>query len=1125
MAKFTDFLKKALKTARTVTNPIGTVAGKVIPTVFNELKTNPDANLYGVMARGQVPVLNKLPVISSATRNVGSFLDNRMMQPAIRIPENISIARDRKQPLSTRALAGLSAVGGAVPMGPEDFAISGYDMIKAGLAGKNRLKGLTGEEFTPLGEAVSRGKQTPLSSTLNMAELPLLIAAGGLKGKKSVKGMLGKTDNVADIVGAEAKTVDDLPLFKSAEPVLSVPKSTKKGKQLGFVKTVKKSPGTSPKLVEAIEVAGDKLTYAPKSMKQSLKEATKIGKNLDYDSTLARLKTNADPPDVKTTLALKAMEKIQETSPEKASELLEEISRAGKTWGQGINMFKLWNQMTPAGVLKAAERAAKKVGGNITKETKQLIEAEHSKIAKMADGPAKDAATKNLLQQIANSLPLSIKEKFIAYAYQNMLSGTQTHSRNIHGNAFNTLLTRPMDLTMQAILEKVRPSGKDGVQAVNFGDVASYYKGMGGSVKQALKDAKSSFRQPLADDKYLEMAQLGDSAILALRQNNVPKALTVVTRIMRAQDIFFRSLIEAGETPRANRLGLAGEGVRNTAETYLYRNALGEKTEGLPYFSRILDDVGSWIRKGQQNKALGPLIRAFVPFVTTPFNVGKFMVEHSPAGFIGGKHSNEQLAKALGGTLITAIGTGMALDDRVVLSAPKDEKAASAFYASGRKPFSVRIGDNWIPVTYFGPLAFAFIVPAVVRDALGNNPESIKRGTDGDILTMFGNLAKFISSQTSMSSMTALYQVLNGEQGSYDQNKQAKMLGFMSTAAIPLAGLLRGITEIVDPRYLKASGFMDTIQRDMPFDIPGVGRDSLEEHTDPLGNPSMRLPINRAGILPYDIGVENPMFEGMYQGAMDSAMANSVKSALKKGIDTGGSWFDNMFGGKPEQVGASELAPTQPTGETSLDGRSIDDLIAADAQRDQKISDINEILYGKEFASISEDQKMTALANQGYTEQDIAEAKMAKFKRLSPEDKATAIMGMEGPDLAQLYKDEVLTTDVAKELQRRGYIQDASALMDKLKLTDPYYLQEAKNKALKDYQKDLIEIQGRTQKKLIDNQFDSMSKVFSAVSKSRRKRSMKQTLKVQKVKQPKISTPKATRSNPIIRNRLKDIRL
>lgn len=197
------------KAKNAVLNTFQNIRSKTINT---PLAKNLQSTFYGqgyqAPVQKQLPSLNYfkdlqtgnlrsgIKTIDYAGQAVGSFTQNRIIEPIKAIPTNLrtikteapkiisskTTGREKINALLSTGIAGLSTVGAVIPFGPEDFAMAGYDTLKARASGKNALKGFTGEEYTGLGEAFKNAPES-LKAGLSALELPAVIAAGSISSK------------------------------------------------------------------------------------------------------------------------------------------------------------------------------------------------------------------------------------------------------------------------------------------------------------------------------------------------------------------------------------------------------------------------------------------------------------------------------------------------------------------------------------------------------------------------------------------------------------------------------------------------------------------------------------------------------------------------------------------------------------------------------------------------------------------------------------------------------------------------------------------------------------------------------------------------------------------------------
>jgi len=90
-------------------------------------------------------------------------------------------------------------------------------------------------------------------------------------------------------------------------------------------------------------------------------------------------------------------------------------------------------------------------------------------------------------------------------------------------------------------------------------------------------------------------------------------------------------------------------------------------------------------------------------------NILKQGIEYSPLGITtlpGAANKTEQLAKSMVGSSVLLGASWLAMNGRTTWATPTSPKEKEAFYASGRQPYSIKIGDNWVSYSKLGPLAY-----------------------------------------------------------------------------------------------------------------------------------------------------------------------------------------------------------------------------------------------------------------------------------------------------------------------------------------------------------------------------------------------------------------------------------
>jgi hypothetical protein len=677
-------------------------------------------------------------------------------------------------------------------------------------------------------------------------------------------------------------------LNKAGEEIISDTK-----KQRKFIQTVKESPTTEEGLRGGVANVKPQ-EYVVQPNKASLSKAQKrINKSPEEAETY--VKSDAPLSAEKGATFVSLIEKNQaEGNFSKAVELTVSYDMQLREAGRFVQAASIWNKLTPEGFLKWAQKEINKVNekrgftdrffnkkkAELTKEDKLFITEGMAKINKMKDGPEKTKATLDMIDFVASKAPPTISEMIDAYRYQNMLSGWQTQERNIGENLFNTVITRPYDLAVEGAVDYVMSTLQGKQREAYVKDVATYYKNAISSVPNAIDAFKAVIKMDVESFGKPDIGVDFQSAIGKARAKQLPKSLTVVSRFMEASDRFNSTLISSGEYSVLRSKGVSHETAlaesKALGERYLYRNKFDVNKNDLSAMSKVIVDLDKLLVDSRHLPIIGKPMSWFIPFIRTPMNKGVAMIEHSPLGYARSLQSfnRETLAKAIGGSVITAIGASYALDNKTTWAAPSDPELKKLFYASGKRPFSVLMGDRWYPVWYLGPYAMAFALPAAAKYYHEDQKLALSDNSFEKMISIANGSARFIGSQSSTQSIGAFFNMLAGDVD-YTTPHQ---LGFMTEQILPLSGLVRTTNKILDPVYRKPDGYLESIMKDLP-----ILSKEIEAHTTPLGEEAEREVFN--AFIPYETGKEDTFFNALYRDTLEAKQFEALQRKESKKLE------------------------------------------------------------------------------------------------------------------------------------------------------------------------------------------------------------------------------------------------
>lgn len=641
-----------------------------------------------------------------------------------------------------------------------------------------------------------------------------------------------------------------------------------------FLQTVEDAVETAPELADKVKAINPQ-DYIVQPNAESVATARTRISTEGIDKTIEYLKSKT-PPDAEKGATFVELSKHFERQGDydRASEMIELYDQQLREAGRFTQAASLWGQGSPQSFIRWAnkqlEASRKKYGfsdralGNmpeaftLTKNEQKEIFRRFKEISNMPEGIDRADATLQLIDIVAQKVPPSVSEIFDAYRYQNMLSSPRTQMRNIYQNMLSTFTQRPADLAMM--------SGIDWIKSATFGaerehyvsDVPQYLKVALNSVPNAVQAFKESLK--MARGTTMTKPELGIEAkneFERARAAQLPKYLTVVQRFMEASDKFNMAIISPAEYAVNKKKGMsdaeAYQKGQETAETYLLRSKLDPSDPRLSYPSKALSELGKIMTDTRKLKMLGPLAKLYIPFIKTPVNFGIQMIEHSPAGLARKGFDTEQLAKPMVGSIVSLVGLMMAASGNTTWAPPTDEKEKSLFYASGKKPYSIKMGDTYIPVWYTGMYAFALGIPMALKHYTADERKSMTKEGYEQVADGLMSLAKFMGQQTSTQSIGALFSVLDGDL----DHSFLSQTGFTVQQMIPGNALVRYINTWIDPVYRKPDGFIENIEKDLP-----VLSMNLDARMTPLMEESRRQWFNQ--FLPYDVGVTDQKYEALY---------------------------------------------------------------------------------------------------------------------------------------------------------------------------------------------------------------------------------------------------------------------
>lgn len=229
----------------------------------------------------------------------------------------------------------------------------------------------------------------------------------------------------------------------------------------------------------------------------------------------------------------------------------------------------------------------------------------------------------------------SFSDKLIELYYNLLLSGPQTHAVNVMGNTLTSLAQLPEHALAAGVgaARRILPSQRD-TDAVMFSELGARAAGLLQGVKEGLPQAWRTFRTGQSSDFASKMESRYPHTISGVKGS----IIRTPTRALAAEDDLFKSMARRMEigglaVRQAAKEGLTGDAARARAAELVANPTDDMLQRSFDYgqYLTLQSDLGP-VGKGVQGITQAmPILKLVLPFVKTPTNLLKFIIERSPA--------------------------------------------------------------------------------------------------------------------------------------------------------------------------------------------------------------------------------------------------------------------------------------------------------------------------------------------------------------------------------------------------------------------------------------------------------------------------------------------------------------
>lgn len=431
--------------------------------------------------------------------------------------------------------------------------------------------------------------------------------------------------------------------------------------------------------------------------------------------------------------------------------------------------------------------------------------------------------------------------------YANILSGVQTHLKNIFGSAANSgfrdvgkVVGTGIDAGISAVtgkprtmfLSEMKPEAVATVVGARRGLDAFWFtlkngfapKGMQASAFETTRELPGGWKNPLNLPGRLLNAE--DAAMFAMRRDKQMAG--------RAYADARNEGLKLGHRGRALDTFIKDRAAKIMVSPPTEMLAAAEKAAQHDLYRESGGRVISWISEAKSWPGfLGAIAKLLVPFHKVPGNILRQSIENVPLGFLatkqgratmaaGGRESRELMGREATSAAVILTLAWMAQNGQISGYGPSDPNERARMLKEGWQPHSVKIGNKWIDYT----IPFQAIATPIY--AIANHyekwQESQKSFSETALRDTFSTI-KSVLDQSFLTGMSDFVQAVN-EGDRYG----TRFAGNMAASFVPFASASRNYNRLTDATVRDPRWVSDYVAQALPG-----GQKLVEPKISPTG--------------------------------------------------------------------------------------------------------------------------------------------------------------------------------------------------------------------------------------------------------------------------------------------------
>lgn len=452
-------------------------------------------------------------------------------------------------------------------------------------------------------------------------------------------------------------------------------------------------------------------------------------------------------------------------------------------------------------------------------------------------------------------------DKVMSVRYNMMLSGPRTHFANNIG-IFSHVTYDLMTHAMASVFGQTKRFSQ-GAERVAAREVAARVEGMVSALMSGA--AWKNARKALNEGDILDATGKAEHTIQAT--TGKASLIELPSRALNAEDEFWRTMIENGSTyglahRQAVKEGLKGQQFKDRVQWLIDNPTKEMKAQTDEYTHRMLfrDEptpvtaaLQQWRRirstDAKTVKVIKGATQLIFPFLRTPDRLVMTGVRNSPLGAFervniaemkaGGASADVAKARLAMGTALATWAVVKALNGELTGQGPDDYEKRDEWTASGRRPNSIKVGDEYRDISNLQPLSLNLTAIASLVERAREGKESEDSYAE-KAKHLTGDLIETLGTNTWTSSMADLGKIFTSESGLANYTA-----GLVASTTVP--AFVRQYNQ-ADPagtgdpsvRSTVGDGSMtDRVLGRVAAGIPGLS-DELPQKYNVYGKPVMR---------------------------------------------------------------------------------------------------------------------------------------------------------------------------------------------------------------------------------------------------------------------------------------------